>query len=271
MKIDPKQRLLSKCVVDSEIMGELTAEQACELCGGVGLVPAQVNGKPSSRPCECQQPAAAEARIARAGIPGGFAKASFKTFDSKPHNSRAIGVAWRFCEEFLPGKGQRNRGLLLTGSVGSGKTHLAVAAMRELVVNKGIEARFVLVPELLDRLRSSYDDDAGESQRKILRPIFEADLVVIDELGSSRPSDWVFETVELVIGGLYNRMGPVIVTTNFANLGPGQSVTNVTNEYARAARPETLGDRIGARMWSRLQEMTVCVEIKGVDMRQRSL
>lgn len=240
---------------------------SCEKCGGVGLVPVEVNGKPSSRPCECQQPAGAEARIARAGIPEGFRRASFGNFDIRPHNSRAAGVAWRFCEEFLPGRGHRNTGLLLTGTVGSGKTHLAVAALRELVINKGIDAKFVLVPQLLDRLRSSYDESAAESQRKILRPIFEADLVVIDELGAARPSDWVFETIELLIGGLYNEMVPVIVTTNLANLGPGQSVQNVQNEYARSARPETLGDRIGARMWSRLQEMTVCVELKGVDMR----
>lgn len=234
------------------------------------MVPIEVNGKRSSRPCECQQSAGVEARIARAGIPPAMSRASFKTFETRAHNSRAVGVAWRFCEEFLPGKGHRNAGMLLTGSVGSGKTHLSVASIRELMTSKGIEARFVLIPELLEKLKNSYNADSAASQGKILRPIFDADVVVIDELGSSRPSDWVFETIELLIGGLYNGLGTVIVTTNFPNLGPGKTAQNVQNDYARTARPETLGDRIGARMWSRLQEMTVCVEMTGVDMRQLS-
>jgi len=236
----------------------------------VGLVPIEVKGKPSSRPCECQQGEGALARIHRAGIPAGFAHASFNSFQSREHNSRAIGLAWRFCEEFVPGKAHRSPGLLLTGTVGAGKTHLAIAAMRELIVTKGIEARFVTVPQLLDRLRSSYDESAAESQRTILRPIFEADLVVIDELGAVRSSDWAFETIELLIGGLYNGCSPVIVTTNFPNFGAGKLAVEMsrnTNEYARSARPETLGDRIGARMFSRLQEMTVCVEMTGPDER----
>ena len=98
--------------------------QACQICNGVGLVPIEVKGKPSSRPCECQQGEGALARIHRAGIPAGFAHASFNSFQSREHNSRAIGLAWRFCEEFLPGKAHRSPGLLLTGTVGAGKTHL---------------------------------------------------------------------------------------------------------------------------------------------------
>ena len=159
--------------------------------------------------------------------------------------------------------------MLLTGSVGTGKTHLAVAALRVLVETRGVEGRFVDVRVLLDRLRSSYNDDAQESQEQILRPILKADLVVIDELGAARPSDWVFETLELLIGGLYNRVVPVIVTTNLPNLAAGATAKANGNEYARAARPETLGDRIGARMWSRLQQMCASCEMIGPDWRGR--
>lgn len=237
----------------------------CELCGGYGLI--RVPETNSSRPCECQIAIAAAARIKRAGIPAGFAGASFRTFQRQEHTKNALQTARRFCEEFLPGKDGRTRGMLLTGSVGTGKTHLAVACLRHLIEEKGIDARFVDVRDLLERLRSTYRDEGGDTQTQILKPLLRADLVVIDELGAARPTDWVFETIELLIGGLYNSLGPVIVTTNLPNAAPGATTGN--NEYQRAARPETLGDRIGARMWSRLQEMCVSVEMIGKDFRSR--
>jgi DNA replication protein DnaC len=120
--------------------------------------------------------------------------------------------------------------------------------------------------ELLDRLRSSYDERATENQAQIMRPIFAADLVVIDELGAARPTDWIFETQELLIGGLYNRMVPTVVTTNLPNLAAGAAAAS---GYERAARPETLGDRIGMRMFSRLQEMCRTVTMNGPDWRSK--
>jgi DNA replication protein DnaC len=181
-------------------------------------------------------------------------------------------MARRFAQDFLPGfTGKDISGLLLTGSVGTGKTHLAVGVLRHLVEEKGIDGRFVTVPDFLDRLRQSYDKGAGETTGQIFAPTFAAGLVVIDELGAARGTDWVFETIELLIGGLYNRMTPVIVTTNFRNLDPGGSAAAGNNDYARAARPETLGDRIGARMFSRLQQMCTAVDMTGPDYRTRRL
>jgi DNA replication protein DnaC len=154
---------------------------------------------------------------------------------------------------------------MFTGTVGVGKTHLAAGLLRALIEQKGIEGRFVTVPDLLDRLRSSYQDGAGgDSQAQILRSVTCADFVVIDELGAARPTDWVFETIELLIGNLYNCARAVMVTTNLANAGPGSAAQN---EYARAARQESLGDRIGARMWSRLQQMCVAIDMSGPDWR----
>jgi DNA replication protein DnaC len=187
-----------------------------------------------------------------------------ENFERNKTTANAYTLTRRFLKDFVPGG--ESTGLLFTGSVGTGKTHLAVAAARDMVERLGVEARFVDVRALLDRLRSSYADDAAESHEQILRPILKADLVVIDELGAARPTDWTFETLELLIGGLYNRLVPVIVTTNLPNLGPGATVATA-GEYARAARVETLGDRIGTRMWSRLQQMCVSCEMVGPDWR----
>lgn len=234
----------------------------CEKCDGVGLI----QGERGSRPCECQASQEIAARLKRARIPAGFAACTLENFKSAPHTARALAAAQKYLEAFIPGQRDRAaRGLMLTGTVGVGKTHLAAGLLRSLIEQKGIEGRFVTVPELLDRLRSSYDDGATQSQAQILRPIMEADLVVIDELGAARPSDWVFETIELLIGNLYNSARPVMITTNLANLAPGAG--GAQNDYARAARQETLGDRIGARMWSRLQQMCSSIDMSGPDWR----
>jgi DNA replication protein DnaC len=235
----------------------------CALCDGIGLVKTDTG----SRACVCQETRRLAAGLTRARIPAGFMRATLGNFKPAAHTAGALRAARQFVDEFVPG--MRNPpmlGLLLTGTVGTGKTHVAVGVLRELVERQGIEARFVDVRELLDRLRSSYDDHAAETHGQIMRRVTGADLVVIDELGAARPSDWVFETIELLIGGLYNSNTPAIVTTNLPNLGPGAG-GQATNEYARAARPETLGDRIGARMWSRLQQMCGTVEMNGPDYR----
>jgi DNA replication protein DnaC len=233
----------------------------CALCEGLGII----RTEKGSRPCICQGEAKAKLRLNRALIPGHFQAATLAGFEPAAGTRAALMMARRMVEEFVPGN--KITGLLLTGPIGTGKTHLAVGMLRALVEEKGIEGRFVDMRELFDRLRSSYDDNARESQAQILGPILGADLVVIDELGAARPSDWVFETCELLIGGLYNREMPVIVTTNHAMTA--ERPRGADNEYARAARPETLGDRIGARMFSRLQQMCTVVEVNGPDWRAR--
>jgi DNA replication protein DnaC len=241
----------------------LLAVAVCPFCDGLGLI----RSESGSRPCSCQREAEAKARMNRARIPPGFAPASFLNFKRNTSNARAQMVTESYAREFVPGDKERKpAGLLLVGSVGVGKTHLAVSILRELIQTKGIEGRFVDMVELLDQLRGSYSNSL-EDQREILRPIFNADLVVLDELGAARPSDWVFETLELLIGGLYNRNSPVIVTTNLPNLPP---LTGPASEYLRATRRETLGDRIGIRMWSRLQQMCMAEDLSGPDWRTKA-
>jgi DNA replication protein DnaC len=229
---------------------------------GLVLTPA------GSRPCECQAREEVRIRLNRARIPAKFAACSLDNFIPRDHTRHALLMAQHYAETFIPGAG--DPGLLFTGSVGTGKTHLAAAILRNLIETKGIEARWVTVPELLDQLRASYEPDAQQSQAQILAPILRADLVAIDELGSVRPGDWVFETVELLIGSLYNSARSVLVTTNHKNLEPGGILDGGTiTEYRRAARAETLGDRIGRRPWSRLQQMCLTVEMSGPDWRAK--
>ena len=104
---------------------------------------------------------------------------------------------------------------------------------------------------------------------EILRPICNAEVLVLDELGAAKPSEWVWDTVAQVLNSRYNDRRTTIIATNYANIAP-LGVEPGSNGQLRASMcEETLGDRIGERMRSRLQEMCLVVEMQGEDFRQK--
>jgi DNA replication protein DnaC len=154
---------------------------------------------------------------------------------------------------------------LLTGSIGVGKTHLAVGILHSLVVEKGVRGLFCDYRELLKEIQHSYNPQVLTTELEILRPVFEAEVLVLDELGASKPTEWVWDTVAHILNTRYNDRRTTIITTNYADAAPGGVGTTAAQ---RAARDETLGDRIGERMRSRLAEMCVTVQMFGADFRQ---
>jgi len=156
-------------------------------------------------------------------------------------------------------------GLLLTGSIGVGKTHLGVGILQSLIAERGAKGLFYDYRDLLKQVQNSYNRNVNATELEILRPVFDAEVLVLDELGASKPTDWVWDTVAHILNTRYNDRRTTIITTNYANLSPLGS--EVSGPRA-AVREETLGDRIGERMRSRLQEMCVVVEMNGQDFRQ---
>jgi DNA replication protein DnaC len=157
-------------------------------------------------------------------------------------------------------------GLLLTGSIGVGKTHLAVGILQALVADRGAKGLFFDYRDLLKQVQNSYNRNVDVTELEILAPVFEAEVLVLDELGASKPTDWVWDTVAHILNTRYNDRRTTIITTNFANFAP---LASDQSNARSAAREETLGDRIGERMRSRLQEMCVVVEMSGEDFRQK--
>ena len=191
----------------------------------------------------------------------------------------ALMAARRFAEGYPLETG--GRGLLLTGSIGSGKTHLAVGLLRELIEQRGASGIFCDYRDLLKQIQNSYNPQVATTELEILRPVFEAEILVLDELGAVKPTDWVWDTVAHVLNTRYNDKKTTLITTNYPNLAPGfiqtqstsvsdrdVSRSGPTTAAARAMREETLGDRIGERMRSRLQEMCISVTMQGADFRQ---
>ena len=150
-----------------------------------------------------------------------------------------------------------------------GKTHLAVGILQALVAERGASGLFYDYRDLLKQVQNSYNNSVAATELEVLRPVFEAEVLVLDELGAAKPSDWVWDTVAHILNTRYNDRRTTIITTNYPNAGPlGAEPAN--GGSARAAmREESLGDRIGERMRSRLQEMCVVVEMHGEDFRQK--
>ncbi len=152
------------------------------------------------------------------------------------------------------------RGLLFIGAVGVGKTHLAVAILRELIERYQIRGLFYQFGALLRQIQDSYNPVSQTSELKVLAPVFEADVLVLDELGTSKPTDWVRDTMMQIINTRYNDKRVTIFTTNYPD----------TRKNDKDAS-EILEDRVGVALRSRLYEMCKTVLVEGDDYRKQSL
>jgi DNA replication protein DnaC len=241
----------------------------CPICDGVGLVRV-VNdaGQWISRACECQEMVREERRLAAAHIPERYRQCSLDIYDtdfrsSHPSQRAALMTARSFVKEYL--SDTERKGLLFTGSIGVGKTHLAVGVLRRLVQEYSVKGLFCDYRELLKSIQNSYNPQVQTTELELLKPVFAAEVLVLDDLGAQKPNEWIWDTVALILNTRYNGRQTTIITTNYPDRPAGGGEKT---DAERAARELTLGDRIGDRMRSRLAEMCIPIEITGVDFRQ---
>lgn len=231
------------------------------------LVMRRPDGGYAAEACDCRHEVRVTALLDRARIPKRYQHCSFDSYHTDfPGVDSSLEYAHVIAQRFVDGylATTDEHGLLLTGSVGVGKTHLAVSILRALVVEKGARGLFCDYRELLKEIQHSYSPQVATTELEILRPVFDAEVLVLDELGASKPTDWVWDTVAHILNTRYNDKRTTIITTNYADAAPGNGGTTAQ----RAAREETLGDRIGERMRSRLAEMCVTLQMNGADFRQ---
>ena len=249
-----------------------TAAEVCPLCEGTGWKPVAIGSERRVTRCDCRLQARGQALLAAARIPKRYEHCELSNFEfDGPHLSLAPArmAACKFVETYP----LDSTGLLLIGNIGVGKTHLAVGIVRELILSKGIGCLFYDYRELLKQIQNSYNDSVKATELEVLRPVFETEVLVLDELGAVKPTEWVWDTVSLVLNTRYNDKRTTIITTNFLDLAErerGRSFGSTSREAAdKAASNETLGDRIGERMRSRLHEMCRIVRMEGEDFRQK--
>ncbi|MBI3427054.1 MAG: ATP-binding protein [Acidobacteria bacterium] len=233
------------------------AQQICEFCSGTGWE--LVAGK-GVRQCRCRISERVNELLERSRIPKRYENCSFENYypqgdpwkekDVNESQRMALRDAKQFVDEY-PGV---DFGLLLLGPCGVGKTHLAVAILRSLV-RKGIQCLFYDFRDLLKEIQGSYNSVSQTSELKVLSPIYEAEVLVLDELGASKPTDWVRDTMTQIINTRYNDKKITLFTSNYQD--------------RQVLQEETLVDRVGVRLRSRLYEMCKVIEIKGDDYRQK--
>jgi DNA replication protein DnaC len=240
-----------------------TSLDICPICEGTGWKSVESGNERRVTRCECMQRARNERLLAQARIPKRYEHCELSNFEFEgPHRLLAPArmAACKFVEEYPVD----STGLLLIGPIGVGKTHLAVGIIRELIVSKGIACLFYDYRELLKEIQNSYNSSVQATELEVLRPVFESEVLALDELGAVKPTEWVWDTVSLILNTRYNNDKTTIITTNFDDKPAG-----VLAGPRAATREETLGDRIGERMRSRLHEMCRIVKLEGEDFRQK--
>ncbi len=238
--------------------GKQGESPACPMCFGTGLE--VVPGK-GARRCECRTTDTRGKLLEQARIPRRYREpapprkeaCTLQNFYPAPNNGsqlKAFNYSFRLVREYPV----VDRGLLLMGPVGVGKTHLAVAILHGLI-EKGVPCLFYENGSLLKEIQDSYNSVSNTTEMGVLAPIYQAEVLVLDELGASKPTDWVRDTMMQIIGKRYNDKKLTIFTTNYL-------------DARRGAADETLEDRIGVRLRSRLYEMCRTVQIDGDDYRK---
>ena len=246
----------------------------CPGCFGTGVK--VIAGKGAKICDECQQRTGLTLLDA-ARIPPRYANCSFSTFRD-PKGTGSIYWALMKAKMLVNEYPAVEKGLLLMGTVGVGKTHLAVAILKGLT-EKGVPGLFCESGSLLKQIQDSYNPISQTSEMRVLAPVYQAEVLVLDELGATVPTDWVRDTMYQIINKRYNDRRLTIFTTNYLDdvRGEQNAPESAPRSFSRKGTAEriremtTLEDRIGTRLRSRLYEMCNVVEIEGDDYRKTHL
>ena len=246
-------------------------DSVCQLCFGTGTWRHPVKGPIL---CDCRRSNSGTRALDAARIPSRFRECSFHNY--YPKNDSQF-FAHSFASRLVAEYPVVESGLLFMGSVGVGKTHLAIAVLRELIEKKGVACLFYESGSLLKAIQDSYNPVSQTSEMRVLAPVYQAEVLALDELGATVPTNWVRDTLYQIINTRYNNKKLTIFTTNYldeprkaAEENPDSADPKRRRTFAadRIQEMTTLEERIGTPLRSRLYEMCKKVKIEGEDYRK---
>lgn len=204
--------------------------------------------------CDCWREQVSRRLLSAARIPRRYHHCTLNDFTTYDNDTleEALDRSRRFADAFPV----VSRGLFFLGDPGVGKTHLAVAILKQAIQTRGARGLFYDTRDLLKVIRSTYNPVVKTTELDVLRPVMEVDLLVLDDLGAEKTSEWVEETLNLIVNTRYNERRATIFTSNYPDLPPDSSADVIS-----------LHDRIGFRMRSRLHEMCDFLDLDGADYR----
>lgn len=247
-KLSVVENVVEKTIASPKLI-ETDDDGTCQLCYGTGIE--VVTGK-GARTCKCRQTPNDHNPFEKVRVPRRYLSCHFNSYKPEnPSQERAARFAMQFTQEYPA----VDKGILFVGSVGVGKTHLAVSILKGLT-ERGFSCLFYEFGSLLKEIQDSYNASTQTSELSVLSPVLTSEILVLDELGASKPTDWVRDTMAHIINTRYNENRFTIFTTNYLD--------NPVND-----REESLEDRIGTRLRSRLFEMCRTVELSGSDHRRK--
>ncbi len=276
----PKIELCEKCRGshylltnhEGHVQGELCECFRCPECEGRGHVYIEdETGISSMRECVCAGLVQRLKKVGDAGIPGKFVTTKLETYHPIDASQK---LALRVAQDFVKDFGTSQQGLLFMGRPGLGKTHLAVAVIKMLILDKRADCKFVDFFQLLSDIRYGYSQDLSE--QAIINPYVAAPILLIDELAKGRNTEWELTMLDQIISSRYNAADKItLFTTNYPDQAPnpkkgGKNESHKEFGSSREAlvSEETLQDKVGERIYSRLVEMCRFVKLEGIDYRQ---
>lgn len=240
---------------------------ACERCNDTGFEIVEKDGRAFARACDCRRAASGETGGIESAfrIPPRYEHCRLASFEPGNASLRAaLEKCIAYCSNYpFLNPEDEGLGLLFTGDTGVGKTHLAVSVLRELAETKGVRGQFWDFNDLIRAIRDSYNAETKTTELGVLEPVVSTDLLVLDDLGAWKMTDWMNDTLFYVLNSRYMAKRATIITTNFQD---------ADREAVLAADPmrrrEFLVERIGQRLRSRLMEMCVVIPLNGPDHRR---
>ena len=251
----------------------------CKTCKGTGFLVEQDNfQRDVAIVCpDCEQIKQSVQLYNNARIPRRYLNSRLNPNDRDPENEMVfdlLGSIFRLLPQrlsnpnLLQTDSEDLKGMVLMGPPGTGKTHLMAGFAYQCTIGHRISCIFQSFAELLSELRQGYSD--GKSDMEIVEPHLQTDILIIDDMGKGRNSDWELGILDMLISERYNRNQIIMVTTNFT-----ESEENTLKEQIRSRDKtetehfisDTINRRVGERIHSRLKEMCYFENLLGRDRR----